>query len=80
MILFGSEDNGAHRYIESFLKMCPDINKYIVIPNDPVSYFNSYGKMKIETIVTGSSIGDDTIDKQLWRLALFSKIKSIAKT
>tara|TARA_B100001093_G_C26718910_1_gene966923 strand:- start:26 stop:964 length:939 start_codon:yes stop_codon:yes gene_type:complete len=76
--MFGSEDNGAHRYIESFLKMCPKLNNNIIIPEDPISFLKSDSRRSIDTIVTGSSYGNGTIDKQLWRFALGNNINSIA--
>ena len=78
MILFGSQDQGAHRYIESFIKLYPAANDKIILPNEPVSFLQSNQSNNIDIVLTGSSYGDDTLDKKLWKLASLSDRKSVA--
>ena len=78
MILFGSQDQGAHRYIQSFLRMYPGVSGEMIMPKEPVSFLQSNQGNNVDIVLTGSSYGDDTLDKKLWRLASLSGKRSVA--
>ena len=50
----------------------------IILPNEPVSFLQSNQSNNIDIVLTGSSYGDDTLDKKLWKLASLSDRKSVA--
>jgi hypothetical protein len=78
MILFGSEDKGVHSYVHSFLKMHPSLKAKILTPKEPISFLQSKKIEQFKIILTGSSYGDNTIDKKLWKLASSSGLRSVA--
>ena len=78
MILFWfsrSRSSSLHRVACGKLYLAA--NDKIILPNEPV-FLQSNQSNNIDIVLTGSSYGDDTLDKKLWKLASNEDRKSVA--
>ena len=58
--------------------MYPSFKTKILIPKEPISFLQSNQIDRFDTILTGSSYGNNTLDKKLWKLATLNNTRSVA--